>query len=326
MKKKGEIALKELIYLDTEYVHSFIAQTEGGLPTNIDSEKSEEIREQSDSESSRGADSFIEGKFKLGEFEIPLLFKTPTGEISTGIKPNFKSTEKVSLSQLESGKEIISKILHDNALEKVESGLIEKNVLLRNVHEAEAGKYIKIKTPFKIIDFDYLKKAFAPDKLPDLIFSDLDKTFESLKSETKRLEGKQKQLAKAQVKSEEQRIRKEKKEQVDSLKFLESALNYITDIIPTVSYLVGDNILVPLKKDYLREESKDLTFKYGTSSGLKINILGKVTRIIDDVEIPDFDQDFDYMKIGEIVNFILNSIGVLDEGDYIISPIAIYFE
>lgn len=141
-----------------------------------------------------------------------------------------------------------------------------------------------------------------------------------------RLEGKQKQLARAKVKSEEQRLKKEKQEHFGSLQFLENALSYIIDILPTVSYLIGDNILVPLKKDYLREGSKDLTFKYGTSSGLEINILGKVTRVIDDVEIPDFNQDFDYMKIGEIVNFILNSIGVLDEGDYLISPIAIYFE
>lgn len=319
--------MKELIYLDTEYVHSFIAQSEGGLPTTVDTERTEEITEQNDKEINKGTESFIEGKFKLGELEIPLLFKSPTGEITAGIKPINNSSERVSLSQLESGKEIISKKLHDDALERFENNISKEGNLTEELHEAKEGDFVKITSKFKIIDFGYLKKAFNGEKLIEFQFHDTEKELKSLEEELKKLEGKQKGLLKTQLAAMKKEMEQKKKEQLDTFTFLSSGLEYITDILPSESFLMADNIFVPLKDEFLRESSKDLTFKYGAfESRMKVNILGKITRIVDNVELPDFNGKFDFLQIGELVNFMLHSVGVLNKGDYLISPIAIYFE
>lgn len=323
----GGDTMKELIYLDTEYVHSFIAQTEDGLPVTTDLERTEELQESNEKETSSGTESKLEGKFKLGELEIPLIFKSPTGELIANIKPTNNARDAVSLTQLESGKEIISKQLHDNALEKFEDYLDKNGRLHSNISIAGEGDFIKIISNFSIIDFKYLKEIFSPEKILNFIFFDFDTQIENAKQQMAKMEGKQKTAIRMHIEKQERETEKLKKEQQQTFEFLNEALDYLVDVLPSNAFLLAKGMIVPLKPDFLRESSKDLTFKYGASEpNAKISIVGKVTRIIEDVSLPDFQGQYDFLKVGEIVNYLLNSIGVLSKGDYLISPIAIYFE
>lgn len=99
------------------------------------------------------------------------------------------------------------------------------------------------------------------------------------------------------------------------------------DFLPTATFLLAENLLVPLKQKFLRESSKDLTFKYGSKNmDLKIVIVGKITRQVTDVTLPDFSQEYSFLEFGEVVNYLLKEIGVLQKNNFIVSPIAIYFE
>jgi len=319
--------VKEVIYLDTNYLHSYISQIEDGLITNMNKESTEEITEQNELQKGSQTESFIEGKFSLGEIEIPLLFKSPTGEVSSGISPIFSSNERISLSQLESGREIISKKLHDDALKRFEEYMENKQLFNTQISDIKQGDYINIKSRFRIIDFNYMKKAFNPDKLVELMYYEQEQEIKKFKNKIDQLKGQEKTLNRQKLKEIESKHNKEKKITEEDFKFLQGVLEYISDILPSDSFLLADNLLLPLKSSFLRESSKDLTFKYGAKkSTIDITIVGKVTRKVDDVELPEFKGNHAHLEFGEILYFLLNTIGILQKGNYIVSPIAIYFE
>lgn len=186
--------MKEVIYLDTNYLHSYISQIEDGLITNMNKESTEEITEQNELQKGSQTESFIEGKFSLGEIEIPLLFKSPTGEVSSGISPIFSSNERISLSQLESGREIISKKLHDDALKRFEEYMENKQLFNTQISDIKQGDYINIKSRFRIIDFNYMKKAFNPDKLVELMYYEQEQEIKKIQKQDRPVKGARKNV------------------------------------------------------------------------------------------------------------------------------------
>lgn len=43
---------------------------------------------------------------------------------------------------------------------------------------------------------------------------------------------------------------------------MEDSIDYLNDILPTEAFIMVDNIIAPLKNEYLREKAKTLAFKY----------------------------------------------------------------
>lgn len=319
--------MKEVIYLDTNYIHSYISQFEDGLVTSTDTESTEEISEQHELQKGSETESFIEGKFKLGEIEIPLFFKSPTGEISVGINPIFSSGESISLSQLESGKEIISKKLHDDALKRFEDHMRRNRKFITQLSSIQQGDFLKIKSRFQIVDFNYMKNAFDSDKLTKITFYEQDQCIKKTRQNIDQLKGQEKALERGKLKKLEIGYKDERKKFGEDIQFVHEVLEYISYILPSESFLIAENILLPLKPEFLRESSKYLTFKYGAKKSItEITIVGKVTRKVEDVELPDFKGEYAHLEFGEIVNFLLNTIGILQKDNFIVSPIAIYFE
>jgi len=320
--------VKDLIYLDTDYIHSFISQIEGGLPTNIDLETGEEIAEENELQTGSGRETTIGGKLTLGELEIPLVFKAPSGELSASIKPTITSSERISLSQLESGREIISKKLHDDALKRFEEYMEEAKLFKTSINNVKQGEFIKIESHFQIVDFNFMKKAFDPEKILSFVYHDQEENLKQLKEKVSELKnGKERNLARAQLRELENKILTGKKNDKNVFTFLKISLEYMLDFLPTATFLLAENLLVPLKQKFLRESSKDLTFKYGSKNmDLKIVIVGKITRQVTGVTLPDFSQEYSFLEFGEVVNYLLKEIGVLQKNNFIVSPIAIYFE
>lgn len=327
--------MKEIIYLDTQFLNSFLAQINDGLPTSKSREKAEEIRDTLESSEGFKSASSIEAILKSGDFEIPLLFKSPSGEIKGIWKPGLFSGEKAIASQTEAAKQIISTQMHDNALEEFIDFLHENdNELFTSEigYQGEIiGKYINRKSTFKIIDFEYLISIMQADVFQLFLFDKLEEQINNIDQKIKntpkdKRNTKEYQQLKTFFDQNKRKIDKEKEKIVDVLEKVEKMLKYLKDILPNSTFLLGDGFIAPLKEEFLREKGKELSFKYGDSSNLEITLLGKVTGKISSSDLPQLDDVDSVLQLHKMINFILQSLNLTKKGDHIVSPVAIYFE
>lgn len=315
--------MKEIIYIDTNILHSFLAQNNGGLILETSNERGEEAKDINEKQAGYQSRTALNTKFKTGAFEIPWFLKTPEGEIAVTFEPGKHSSEKIAISQTESGKEIISKQLHDNALEE----FIRENEFENKCEKV--GDLVKIEGTFKIIDFDYILKMFQPDTILDFMMKEFEDQLEVLKETAKTVEGNktQHQQIKREIRNFEQQMQQQKAKQKKDFEYTEKTIRYLNDILPTASFLLMKNIITPLKNEFLRETAKELMFKYGRGKDdIKVTLIGKTTSIVDNVETPNFQGSDFLFEIPAILNSVLSPLGILNQGDCIISPIAIYFE
>ncbi|MDL5023339.1 DUF6414 family protein [Bacillus velezensis] len=315
--------MKEIIYIDTDLLHSYLAQSNGGLILETSNERGEEAKDISEKQAGYRSRTALDTKFKTGNFEIPLFLKTPEGEIAVKIEPGKHSSEKIAISQTESGKEIISKQLHDNALED----FIKENDFKSKCEKS--GELVKIVDSFNIIDFNYLLKILQPDTLIDFMMKEYEDELHKLKESLKTAEGTsaEKQQMRRDLRSLEQEFTRTKDTQIKEFQYTEKTLMYLNDILPTESFLLMKNILTPLKNKFLRESAKELMFKYGRGKdNIKVTLIGKTTSIVDNVEVPNFNGNNFLFEIPNVLNSVFGPLGILKKGDCIISPIAIYFE
>lgn len=315
--------MKEIIYLDTNFLHSFLAQYNGGLPTNKSREESEEQKDVSESSEGHKSASRTEITGKSGEIEIPFIVKTPSAQLKTVWQPGQTTEEKAIVSQTETAKEIITTQLHDNALEDFITFLSKETTFVSN-ETTVVGKYKKITNDFKIIDFDYLFKIIQANKLSVFMFKESDEQYKSLENEIKHAPNSpENRDLKKQFKEQYQEYTKQKEKQLEDLKYIEDILVYLKDILPNSSFILMDGIIAPLKDEFLREKGNELSFKYGIKSNLKITLLGKVTSKFSDFQ---FNEEDALLQIFQILNVAFEALDLIKKGDYIISPVAIYFE
>lgn len=320
--------MKEIIYLDTNFLNSFLAQINGGLPTIKSREEMEEIKDVSESSEGFKSLSSVEAVMKTGEFEIPLLFKTPSGEIKGIWKPGNFSEEKAIASQTEAAKQIISTQMHDNALEEFITYL-DDNEFLKS--ENEIGSYIQKTENFKIVDFDFLVRMMQFDTLGMVIFEKFDKDISKIENEMENIPSKVKhtreyQQKKAELNSKVKKVKSKKDETRQEFEDIEKILKYLQSILPYSTFLIMDNAIVPLKSDFLREKGQELSFKYGNTPNLKITLLGKITSSINDIDVPALASPEAILELHEMLYAIFGLFNLIKKGDKIVSPVAIYFE
>lgn len=319
--------LKELIYLDTSFLHSFIAQSNGGLPQTTQVEKQEQVTESSQKSTGFSARNFTELEGDTGSIGIPGILKAPSGKMRVRLQPGKNSSETISLTDLESGKEIISKQLHDNALELFEEYLSSGEGLYDLSASDLEGKYVKLTSEFKLIDFVYLNKIIQKDTLLYFMYEQRATEIAATKELLKGMpNGEEKKLQREEINRQQKQFEQEKTLMEQQFDDLEKALNYLMALLPNESFLLMENALAPLKKNYLRESANELMFKYGgVESKIKVTMLGKVTQNLQSITMPTFAQD-PFSEFPDFVTNLLGSLGIVKEGDKIISPVAIYFE
>ncbi|QHZ50940.1 DUF6414 family protein [Paenibacillus larvae] len=299
--------MKDIIYLDKNFLHSFIAQSNQGLPTATTHEISQQDTKSSGDLEKKENSHEVQAQTNTGAFQIPFIGTSPNGNFS--YKNGKKSSSEVSYSyiQTDAGKEIIAKQLHDNALIEFEDYLEENNILVKLnpeiiPDENHVGRYIKIQSKFTLFDLDYIKKVLNPQLLPLFpILKSLGLTDDEKNNEMETL-----------------------------FKSIEFLVDYLTGLLPTSLYLKQENFVSPIKLEFLRENSSELTFKYGTSPVFHATVIGKITRIFDSFEsvLLGGSEDFKTISkfVGGVVDNVLTSAGTIKKGNAIIYPIAIYFE
>jgi hypothetical protein len=105
-------------------------------------------------------------------------------------------------------------------------------------------------------------------------------------------------------------------------------LSFLSTILPSNLFLKQKSILCPLRSDYLRTQPKEILFNYGNHA--EITMLAKVTRQLDiplgleNLEFKNMLSMSDMMI--EMTDLFVSQFGMGDIGDFIVSPIAIFFE
>ncbi|MBB6689955.1 hypothetical protein H7B90_00925 [Cohnella xylanilytica] len=318
--------MKEFIYLDTAFLHSFIAQENNGLPTTSSSEYQES--ETKSNQTGKNNQLVNEGQVEAssGEFNIPHILSTPSGKLKYKLGNIRTTNSSISLTQLEAGKEIISKQLHDDALNQFEDYLNKNNLLVVAGNKSEPGDFILIKGRFTIFDIDHLSDVMDPEKISFGIELAAHAQLQTLLQVAATTNDNK---IKNHIRSEQEKLKSQSKDMKKSLEQVSGVLSYLKNVLPNSSFLRIGSFIAPLKQEHLRESSKELVFKYGKSS-LEITLLGKFTKIFDNfINTEDSTKE---SPIGGIVSFLesfdelFSSMGILKKGDKIISPIAIYFE
>ncbi|MEC0241962.1 hypothetical protein P4H66_19350 [Paenibacillus dokdonensis] len=303
--------MKEIIYLNTEFLHSFMAQQFEGLPISTTKENSQQDTTTSNDGTQKKSFHEIEGEIKSGDIGIPGIFSTPSGRARYKYGIDSQFSETLTLAQVEAGKEIISKQLHDNALDEFEKYLVGNSSLHEVDFDSEQGedyigKYIKLKSTFMLFDLNYVK---------NLTNSTLLKKFFKIPG----------------IASPNQFKNGKLSPQLESgFLMMDTLLEYLESILPTNLFLKQGNFVSPLKSDYLRESSSELNFKYGEDSELKVCVIGRVTKVFDSFDAGLFKEGGNFndmsVAINEMIHILLNQINTIESGDIIISPVAIYFE
>ncbi|MUG68669.1 hypothetical protein GNP94_22110 [Paenibacillus campinasensis] len=316
--------MKELIYLDTAFLHSFIAQQHKGLPISYSTEF-QESETKSDTQGKSGElQNEVRAEFKTGEFSIPGILNSPSGTTEYKLGHTKSTNAAITLTQLEAGKEIISKQLHDDAFQQFEDYLKENSLVtqVNDNHTWRNGEYVSLRKPFAIYDIAHIKNIFNPEGIGVAMEFALSA---SIQHERARLEAAAEKDFKSKLRGFEQSEKKEYEAIKKELGKFRQIIDYFESLLPSPTFIKSGNVICPLKHDNLRESASLLNFKYGQDEKIPINILGKYTRRFD--QYVDLASTFG--PIGEAINqfdSVFEILGIIKKGDRIVSPIAIYFE
>ena len=122
--------MRHFVYLDTDTLNSYLSQINGGLLKSTVNEVKDEIATTKNENTTPGKSNFTtEIGFKL---ILNLKFSEDKDVINT----------TNTLSQIETGRELIEKILHDNSLEQF-SLYLESINLIASTDVSEIGDYVK---------------------------------------------------------------------------------------------------------------------------------------------------------------------------------------
>ncbi|MCR1953166.1 hypothetical protein NSA50_19460 [Clostridium sp. DSM 100503] len=302
--------MKHFIYLDTDVLNSYLSQINDGLIKNTVNEAADEI-------ASSKEESSLPGKSR---FSSELGFKGVFNMKFSEDKDVINTTN--TLSQIESGRELIEKVLHDNAFEQLRKYL-NKEFRLRDIKECEIGDYVEVAEKYTIRDLDYIINIYT-DEFIEFMGDNGIKEYEKEKTANGNVD-----TIKLSNKMKEEKRKAIIKEQRETKRIFYIARN----IMPFSKFLLCDGYIIPLNDKFLRESTQKIRFNY---SG-KIKILGRFTSTIEEAVkrekcIEDtfntgyssFDEI--YSSLDTVLETTYTDILGINKNSKIIEPIALYFE
>ena len=276
--------------MNTDILNSYLSQINEGLVKGIVNESGDKVKNEKN-------EKMVPGVDKL--------------ETNIGFNPifNLKFSEDrdilettTTLSQIESGKELIEKILHDNAYEQL-FRYLEKNSMISNEDNVEIGKYVKTETEYLIRDLDYILSIYT-DEFIDFLG---DSSIENISDKGKNT------------------LQTIKNKEIDSQKKTRRIFNIAKNVLPYSKFVVTDKFLVPLNDKFLRESLKAIRFNYSS----KIKLFGEFTGDLNS----NLNKEEKSDSFGEILSslyevyrsFFIDILGLKTDLKIVI-PIALYFE
>ncbi|MBC1722298.1 DUF6414 family protein [Listeria seeligeri] len=309
--------MKELVYLDNEFINSFISQMYNGLPINLQNSKKETDQEESAEQSAEKTATSQTGS--IGLYKGKYDFETS------------ESDQHMVLQSLET-QEIISKKMYDNALNDFEKYLSSSDKLIEDVKNIKKNNFIKIKIPFRIINLELLKTLYEGDIYDAVVFFSNSDDYEKINT-IKHDPGLSSSARNAQTKSVENNIKKNNDVLDLNYKRIQSLFKGTLPVLPTKFYLKSDNLVVPLNEKYFRENPISLDFKYSSDNPSDLNyvtLVGKVTnkskKILDErvYKMPEMAAYLSQFNL--VFEEFFKIVDLIEDNNFIISPIAIYFD
>lgn len=283
--------MKHLLYLNREYLYSYYAQAFDG----IDRMHSKNV-----------ADATISSENLIAENverDLDLKVKLAFAELDAGKNTTEKSIN-TSFATLEAAREVATISLHDNALNRVidHSGA--------NENSFEIGNYVVKKGNFHLVDIQHWIDLLS-DFMIDYISEEMWNTrVGSLPNpNAPQIQGGKKAF-----------LQKQKETLLASRRSFEAQRAIANfDVLMLI-----DDMMIPIKREFLKESTREITFKYES----EVSVFGRVTRkkhkIANNSMGPLGSLTTAYSDISS--QFIQN-IGLLHSNDcIIIDPIAIYVE
>jgi hypothetical protein len=275
--------MKEFIYLDTSYLTSALAQINNGKIISYRHEGFNSSEDKTDENVSQLNSSKI-------EIGIPKLININFGNQSD-------SDQNTSVVDIQSAKEVLTKTFDDNAFD-ILLQYIKENKRNSSANYQD-GDFAELNGEYELIDFDFILKLLDKDFV-DLYIANSGNQMKSSSGTS---------------------VNNFRKQQVKAYKELQENVERFKKIAPSSMLLYVDNVLLPLKKEFLRDSFEDIIFKYK-----KINLLARITR--------RFEQKINEKNTNNLLKLVDYMIpSILDAFDidltnkneiYIATPIAIY--
>lgn len=292
--------MKEIIYLDTNLVNSLLAQQNAGLVTKLVNENSE-------------SDSNAEGGFDQTATSV-------SGGVSTLIRADVNHSaienENYNIVFSRSNRNLIETALDDYSLDLLLQEL-ENDKLLKS-SDFRDGDFVFVVGKLDFFDFEQLKNVSTFDEIEDIL-PEYDE-FKKLQSEYKRVKN---NTRKEQLKDEISH------NGWNNLEFIRSMSAYFERLFPSSNLAKISNTISVLPKEFMKVPTAQLGLMQ--LSERQIKILGICSSTFDEQTPSDLSMMANSMEVLKkaptaILTIMLDSFGLVSSGDYLIRPIAIYYE
>lgn len=319
--------MKEIIYLDTDIMNSILAQLKEGLITGFSQEESSQSSETAGQQSIRGNKAGFTSNLRIGTGMLP------GAELRIGGNYGGEGTEgeNSSTTFLEGQKDILNKAFHDYALELLTHELKQNELLVENYEDLKEGSLYLGESSYRFYDFNLLKKSMDYNFMSEMMLHDvshLDLSYE----DSKKLIAKKNPTAADREKLEmaQQIIRVNEQAQpiINILKQLNTFSTFASNLLEDLTVIkMGKNIGL-LRNKNLRESIEALSFRTDKSRKVKyiMRVIGKKDVVFNGKNFSLIrEQDLDIIP-NMMLDILLGSFKIIEQGDLLVTPIAIYFE
>ena len=287
--------MKESIYLDTIFVNSILAQMNKGLVTKLVNE---------DMETDSSSDSSTESTTSSGSMGISKIIAANTthSELES-------ETSQVVFSK--SNKDLIETAIDDYSLD----------LLLNDLNYGD-GDVIQIEGELTTYDFKQLANASSLEEI-EFLLPDYDE-YKKNAAEYNRIKNKNKNILRAD--ELKKYLSRNGWQNFDNLKNMSS---YLDKLLPNTSIIKINDALCIVSDKLLRVQKSQLSFMQ--LGKRKVKMLGICSSTIDERVPSNFDSMANSQYLiryapTTIINIMLGSFNLINGGDHIVRPIAIYFE
>ena len=292
--------MRRFIYLDTDTLNSYLAQIFDGLIQNQQTEKSV------------GKKKAKQNQYKTGlsaQIALKLFGKGVDAKADTA----YEHLKTVANDEVV--KDVQTKIMHDNAFNEFVSYLQQNKLLNGN----EIGNFISLEDEFYIFDIAFYQKLFEQNGFVSCLKDIQKNNIQNKAAEQVQEMSREQRRDKSLPKKVQETIESVTEKSEDGFDSAEKLINMLASIIPYPQIMCISNYVVVLNDEYLRDDLKTASFKYGG----KIKVVGYITNKVTaqgDSAISVF------AGIGNSINALLKIFFENADEMYIVHPIAIYYD
>ncbi|KJE27926.1 hypothetical protein LG52_3891 [Geobacillus kaustophilus] len=319
--------MKEIIYLNTEIMNSLIAQLDKGITTYYSLEQTIQETNTETSQTTRGKAAGFNGTVQSGTGS---LLSNVSLSFGANISGNGNETNGSSRALLEGQRDLLNKAFHDYALNILLQLLKENEKLKTNSCSLTEGDICLWETDWKYYDFEFISRiADLDDILETLgiyVSADEYRQAETIVQKTKKYPKNPEFIRAQHIINQHQSVMLQR----NILKQIQVFSSYANSFLGNYSIIKAANTFQLIDKGMLREVPTALSIRSASARKAKIlfRVIGKrdIIHNNDDLcgvlgELQDFTQLANFM-----FDLILGSFQILKQGDYIATPIAIYYE